>query len=670
MPVRTKVPLWLQGIALLVGPIAISGGEAWEWLRLTPEQRQADLLPFLVATVPYLAWLVVLPLLLPLRQQPDDRGHPWNKSNGTAGILFCFLVSFLFGAGTTAFMGWRVRGLPPLYHDEYSYLFQSWTFLGGRLWLPSHALAPYFDQMHVLNDGVFAGRYFPGSSLYYAPFVALGIPVAGAWLAQGLVAGFVAMTAYRSSPAAGYLAGGMVATSPALLAFSNLLLSPHPTMLGFAIFLWAYPRVEGRSAFWPCLAGLAIGFAFLCRPLTAVGLGLPFAVHATWRAWMGWRGGSEEVANWPKSRSLLPTRSQPKNEMEKTRENVVTPSAGETNAFDATEKRRLPHNEGKPAVLGEAEKFRISPRGYGMLVGCFGIALVILLAYNAAITGSPWQSPYGRYLAKHTPSHTYGFYNRARGLASRGPETLIAYDDWAENLTPSRALELTKERWERLLSWGIGVVPTLTLGVLALSLAMTGRMDATLPMFSVAGLTAAFFPYAFPGILGFSYLVELLPPLFLAFGVAVDSIAKDWRSRGWPWIGAWWLAFPLIAMVTNLLVSDPLLFEPDSELVYPRLRAAERRRLEETACLAGPILVLVDANPRDAVHSTHVHNHPALDGPVVRAWFQPIPGRRRDLPGYETLMAHFPERSVYLYRPSKGNEPAVWTRLRGAIKSR
>ncbi len=75
--------------------------------------------------------------------------------------------------------------LPPALHDEYSYLFQAGTFLAGRLAFPSAPRHPeLFDQMHVLNDNdVYAGRYFPGTAFWMAPFVALGKPYWGHWLA-------------------------------------------------------------------------------------------------------------------------------------------------------------------------------------------------------------------------------------------------------------------------------------------------------------------------------------------------------------------------------------------------------------------------------------------------------------------------------------------------------
>ncbi|MFO0948987.1 MAG: hypothetical protein U1D30_24270 [Planctomycetota bacterium] len=388
----SRVPLWIPLLALLAGPLAISGQEAWSWLHLSPEQRAADLVPFLIATIPYLVWLFVLPVLMFRRKRFDDRDHPWNESPSSLGPFLCFSTSFTLGMGISAFLGWRVRNLPPLYHDEYSYLFQSWTFLAGRLWFPSPSLATYFDQMHVLNDGVFVGRYFPGASLFYAPFVAMDFPILGAWFAQGLVAGFIGLAAYRTSAGTGYMAGAMVASSPALVAFSNLLLSPHPTMVGFAIFLWAYPRACQRSLLWPFVAGMAIGFAFLCRPLTAVGLGFPFAVHATWLAWKGWRSSRATMLSERDSRS------------------PVTEISGHETAVDGGSRIHSSHSKGEGSL---------SMPNFAVLVAGFVVSIVLLLYYNASITGSPFESPYGRYLARHTPSHVYGFYNRDRGLAAR-----------------------------------------------------------------------------------------------------------------------------------------------------------------------------------------------------------------------------------------------------------
>src|SRR5207237_6153132 len=114
--------------------------------------------------------------------------------NGTSGCIVRFrpvFFSFLLAATSLAAsiaVGSRFDKLPPAYHDEYSYLFQAETFLAGRVSFPSHEAARLFDQMHVVNEGRFASRYFPGTGLWMAPFVALGHPYWGPWLAGALCA--------------------------------------------------------------------------------------------------------------------------------------------------------------------------------------------------------------------------------------------------------------------------------------------------------------------------------------------------------------------------------------------------------------------------------------------------------------------------------------------------
>ncbi|MCH7987601.1 MAG: hypothetical protein IID46_00465 [Planctomycetes bacterium] len=123
--------------------------------------------------------------------------------------------------------------LPPAYHDEYSYLLQAKTFLTGRFSVPSHPTAPrLFDQMHVVNEGRFASRYFPGTGLWMMPFVAAGNPYWGHWLAGVLASMFVFWSGCElGSRGVGLIAGFLTALSPGLALFSNLLLAHHPTCL-------------------------------------------------------------------------------------------------------------------------------------------------------------------------------------------------------------------------------------------------------------------------------------------------------------------------------------------------------------------------------------------------------------------------------------------------------
>lgn len=582
---RARIPLIQQAAVILAGPAATIGRDLWS---LDAGVRGADgawvVLWAMLPSLPYAMWLAALPLVLLAERRP-----PLGEREGSAAA--CFLLCAAAGFACAAGFGWRVRDLPPLYHDEYGYLFQTETFLAGRFHWPVPAFADALDQMHILHQPVFASRFFPGTGLWLAPFAAAGAPIWGMWTAAGLTAGFVALAGRRFSPLAGYAAGLLFASAPATVAFDNLLLSPGPTMLFFSVFLWTFFRsFEETGARWPLLAGLSIGAAFLTRPLTALGLGFPFALYV---AWQGLR-------------------------------------------------RRTP---------SDRQRFRAMSASFAACVLAMG-------GYNAALTGNPVQTPYGVYLRERTPSHVYGFYNVERGSTRRGPAALDAYERWAENLTPARAVALTLERCKRLVRATVGETLFFGFGLLAVLRIFSLGDRLLLLALSVLGLIVAYFPYAFPGILGFSYVAEAGPSLVLIVAAALGTLLQDAFARGRPLLAAWWMGLPTVAIVLNLALSNPALFEDQSELVYPRRKADRLRSLEREAAKRGPILVLMDVAPNQSLHETFVYNEPSLSGPVLRAWARS--------PEAEPLIASEPRRAVYRYRPESSTERETWTLVRPA----
>ena len=179
-----------------------------------------------------------------------------------------------------------LRGLPPAFHDEYSYLFQAGTYLEGRLSFDSPPLRELFDQVHVLNEGRLASRYFPATGLWLAPWLAAGLPGLGWWAAQALLTGLVYLWAKElAGPVCGLLAATLCALSPGLVLFSQLLLAHHPTLLGLAVFHWASLKaLRGHSRRWATCAGVGLAWAMLCRPMTAAGAALPLGL---WLLWQG-----------------------------------------------------------------------------------------------------------------------------------------------------------------------------------------------------------------------------------------------------------------------------------------------------------------------------------------------------------------------------------------------
>ena len=176
---------------------------------------------------------------------------------------------------------YRFGELPPAYHDESSYLFQAKTYLAGRLSFPSHPTAArLFDQMHVVNEGRFASRYFPATGLFIAPWLWLEWPIVGHWLAGAATCLFVFGIGFElSNNGTGFVAGMLTALSPGIAIFGGLLLAHHPTLLSLGFFAWSFLRWQTRESLVDVtLAGIGLSCAMLCRPMTAAGFALPFGV--------------------------------------------------------------------------------------------------------------------------------------------------------------------------------------------------------------------------------------------------------------------------------------------------------------------------------------------------------------------------------------------------------
>ena len=174
--------------------------------------------------------------------------------------------------------------LPHIY-DEVAYVWQANATAMGRLTLasPPHSksfLVPFVVDYH----GQRFGKYPPGWPVLLGMGVLLGVR----WLVNPLLAGLGVWLTYRlgkriSSDMVGLLAALLTVTSPFFLMNSGALLS-HPfglvLSLGFTLAwldAWDKPAV---NPWIPTLAAaLCLGMLILTRPLTAIGIALPFAFH-------------------------------------------------------------------------------------------------------------------------------------------------------------------------------------------------------------------------------------------------------------------------------------------------------------------------------------------------------------------------------------------------------
>lgn len=497
--------------------------------------------------------------------------------------------------------------LPPVYHDEYSYLFQAETYLAGRWSFPSHPLQPrLFDTMHVVNDGRFASRYFPGPGAWMAPFVALGHPYWGHWLA-GALAAMCIFAAGRelAGNGVGFLAGMLTAVSPGLAVFSNLLLAHHPTLLGLSLFVWLFLRMMRTGQWWCALfAGAGLAFAMLCRPMTAFGCSLPFAIVF---GWLLFRRNGE----WPVKRRL-----------------------------------QLLAAITAPLLLG----------------------FVIVLIQNRAITGDWLSTPYGKFQTKYTPHHLYGFHNvqRAEAQIARGEaltdDVFENYSRWAKDLTPELAAENAVVRLRATAAWTLGIVPLLMAGVVFLLSRHAEDRRWWLIAAAFASIHLAHLPYWFTGIMDWHYVFESAPLALLLFARATQVLCRHWRRARRPLMPLWWGLLALVALATAY-VSPELFWEHSridaaaAEFAFTKKRYLAFDEFLDRRVTQRPALVLVEPDPAER-HFEFIHNPPDLSGPLLIGRYRP--GKTK----LSAVTEAFPDRAVYLWRMREGTFERVGGRLR------
>ncbi len=605
-PTYAPVNVAAQALALVLALVLLAIGEWFRWS--DEEARDVALTAWLCGRtadwLPYAPWLLLAPVLWKVRRTvpggmtPPTNCGPvaptlatWLSALGIAGLSL--LVSILAAR--------RFGGMPPAYHDEFSYLFQAETFLAGRAWFPSFEPMPeLFNQMHVLNEGRFASRYFPGTGAWLTLFVWLGNAWAGEWVAAAIAA-FCTFWIGREvgGEFVGRVAGVLAALSPGLALFSNLLLAHHPTLAGLTFFVWMYLRARRTGSAWSVgLAGAGLAFAMLCRPMTAFGVGLPFGLHFGWWLLRGGRGffvnddaGSEQ-SEW-KRRWLLA----------------------------------------------------------GVMIAPLLAGLGVLGAYNRSITGDALVSPYQLYTDIYTPRHVYGFNNVLRGEQRLGPKVLDHYDRWAENLTPELAARNVGRRIAASLRWTLGIVPLLLAG-LAIALSRGGRnTGCRLVAAAIISLHVVHVPYWFEGIMGWHYVFESAPFWLVLFGEGTRRLWISWAVEGRRAMRWWWVGMTTTAVLVNL-VSMPTLWpgrleQGISEVAFARSRHARFRQEVEQVTRGQRAIVFVVADESDR-HIDFVVNSPALDDRVLIARH---PGNAEELARARGL---FPDRVAFVFDAAGG----------------
>lgn len=174
----------------------------------------------------------------------------------------------------------------PHIEDEFTYVWQAQAIAaGGNAIVPSPPFSSSFIVPFVID---FNGQRFGKYPLGFPVVLSLGVKLGARCLINPLLAGFSLWLMYLlikkvlGGPSA-LLAGGLTLISPFFLMNSSNLLS-HAWSLFLAVGMslaWLDAIDERSPHTWlaAVVSAFCLGALALTRPLTAVGVGLPFAVH-------------------------------------------------------------------------------------------------------------------------------------------------------------------------------------------------------------------------------------------------------------------------------------------------------------------------------------------------------------------------------------------------------
>jgi hypothetical protein len=176
---------------------------------------------------------------------------------------------------------WQDRDLYPDWHDQQMTLIQAQMLARGRLWMPQHPCADFFETFYVFVKPVYAAMYFPGAALFFVPGVWLHLPE---YILPLIASSLVAVMLFRivselADPAAGLLA---VIILVSLWIFRLLSLWSMSHMVFTLLALWAvWSWMKWRRAGsipWAISLGTMLGWMAITRPVDAISYGLVIGI--------------------------------------------------------------------------------------------------------------------------------------------------------------------------------------------------------------------------------------------------------------------------------------------------------------------------------------------------------------------------------------------------------
>jgi branched-subunit amino acid transport protein len=243
-----------------------------------------------------LGWVLLL-AIIPWTARPLAR---WLQKAGRLSPAVRRVVAVVVLLAATAVLLHSIRqqhrDLALKYHDEFSYMLQARMLASGRLWMPEHPLADFFDSFQVIVRPVYCSMYFPGTALLLVPGVWLNLPhwMMEVFCCAGCVALLYFIVARLINDVAGILAAAMLVESSLFHTFSVLVLSDAPVLMyglaAMAAWLCWEDAVKAggtrrRQWVWALVVGAFCGLAAITRPVDALCFALPVGVAMLATLW-------------------------------------------------------------------------------------------------------------------------------------------------------------------------------------------------------------------------------------------------------------------------------------------------------------------------------------------------------------------------------------------------
>jgi hypothetical protein len=202
--------------------------------------------------------------------------------------IFWVLAAFIFVFSMSYHMSWTLFMHFPWIDDTIVQLVHAKFLLTGHWYGHSHPLPRFFDMTMMINNGKWYSQYPPGHVLMLAAGMALGHaemvnPFLGACTC--LAVWLLAKEVYGAHVAR--IAVFLTGICTYLIIFSSEYMSNATSLLTATLFFWAYFHVlhkPEKQVWFAIVAGLTLGFFFITRPYSALGLAIPSALYGLYLA--------------------------------------------------------------------------------------------------------------------------------------------------------------------------------------------------------------------------------------------------------------------------------------------------------------------------------------------------------------------------------------------------